>query len=494
MKTKDTYNYRRVDLVNLIITIALVILLCIQNVITDGIAGSMDSLLSGAFVLVISSINYLVPIKQNIKALVFSILPALVITALMYTEKFEVNNHYILILTIAMVALYFKKELIIIHGIFLNAALDLVYVLNHKGVMGMDTGTGSYIKTLFLINAILVLLFFLAKWGNEVVGKANEKEAETRNLLKTLETTFQAMETGAKSLDNNVSTVNTQLDGISEASTGILNSVQQMATAIQEEATGVYRVNESMISSMQVMNQSLDISKDIVAKSSDMANKVEDGWNKIQEVSNHMNTATASISTTTATVNELKDSLSEISTLLDGIKTIAGQTNLLALNASIESARAGEQGKGFAVVAEQIRALSEQSKGIVADINDVTERIFAKSELASKMSLEGEKSTTDGISIIKEVAEYFTDIRNSYIETNAALSKNMDEIASTAKGFTEIQEQITSMASIAEENSASTQEIFSIIEDENSQINGIHSSVQEVTNLSKVLKELSERN
>ncbi|SHO53607.1 methyl-accepting chemotaxis protein [Anaerocolumna xylanovorans] len=493
MKKQDTYDYKRVDVVNLIITIALVILLCIQNVITYGIAGSITSLLSGALILVISFINYLVPIKQNVKALIFSILPALVITALMYTDKFEVNNHYILILTIAMVGLYFKKELIVIHGIFLNVALNLVYVLNHEGVMGMDTGTGSYVKILLLMNGILVLLFFLAKWGNEVVGKANEKETEARKLLETLEITFQAMEKGSKSLDTNVSTVNTQLYGISTASKDILNSVQQMAAAIQEEATGVYRVNESMITSMQVMNQSIDISKGVVAKSSDMANKVEDGWNKIHEVSNHMNTATTAIGMTAATVNELKDSLGEINTLLNGIKTIAGQTNLLALNASIESARAGEQGKGFAVVAEQIRALSEQSKGIVANINDVTESIFTKSELASKMSVEGEKATTDGISIIQEVAEYFTDIRNSYIETNSALSKNMNQIAAAAKDFTEIQEQITHMASIAEENSASTQEIFSIIEDENSQINGINSSVQEVTNLSKVLKELSVR-
>lgn len=203
-----------------------------------------------------------------------------------------------------------------------------------------------------------------------------------------------------------------------------------------------------------------------------------------------MDTVNSAIGTATTTVNELKFSLEEINALLNGIKAIAGQTNLLALNASIESARAGEQGKGFAVVADQIRKLSEQSKKIVEQINEVTGKIFEKSEAASEMTTEGEKAASEGIKIMHEVADFFHDVKVSYEETNEELSKSMNEIAVAAQNFIDVQEQITNVASISEENSASTEEILSIIEDENAQISYINTSVTEVYDLSKKLNNM----
>jgi methyl-accepting chemotaxis protein len=245
-----------------------------------------------------------------------------------------------------------------------------------------------------------------------------------------------------------------------------------------------------MTQSLNGANHTVEISQGIINKSNDMSLKVEDGWRKMKEVSRQMNTVSSVITATADTVNELKLSLEEISTLLNDIKNIAGQTNLLALNASIESARAGEQGKGFAVVADQIRKLSEQSRAAVANINTVKEKIFTKSEEAAKTSKDGEKAAADGMQLIQEVTAYFDDIKVSYGENNDELTKGMLEIKNTADNFNEIQEQITNVASISEENSASTQEILSIVEDENNQISQINDSVSKIHELSNKLKEM----
>ncbi|MHB8128807.1 MAG: methyl-accepting chemotaxis protein [Mobilitalea sp.] len=490
MKHQDSYDINRIHKVNLFVVVAIICLLSVQDILTEGLKEATIPLIAALVTIAISTGNYFAPYGDRLKGLLFASIPAVASFGLIFADGYTINKHYMIIITIAMITLYFKKELIIIFGGIINTGYILSYILVPEHLLSVDANLKGFITVITLTNGVLILLFFLTKWGNELVEKATAKETEANDLVKRLESTFQTVEEGAEALDNNINTFDTQMKVINDASLGILDSVQQMATAIGDEATSVYKINESMTQSLRVVNQTIEISHGIVSKSDDMSRKVEDGWNKINEVAGHMNAASDAIGSTASTVIELKLSLQQINTLLNAIKDIAGQTNLLALNASIESARAGEQGKGFAVVAEQIRKLSEQSKLIVANINEVTSTIFSKSEIASKMSVEGEKAVTNGIKIIREVSEYFNDIKESYQETNSELSKSMKDIALAAKNFIEVQEQITNVASISEENSASTEEILSIIEDENSQISTINSSVSKIHDLSTKLKDL----
>lgn len=484
------YNVKRVHNINLIVVIALVCLICTQVVLSDGLNESRIPLIAGASIIVLMIINYIVPINYKIKGLLFALIPLIIIFALICTDNFTINKHYMLFVTIAMVTLYFRKELILIYGVIFNAGFITCYIVAPKQLLSVDANFKNFITIITLLNGILLMLYFLTKWGNEQVEKAIAKELETKNLLEKLEATFKTIAEGTDTLENNITTFHQEMKGVNASSEGIVNSVQQMSMAIQDEAASVYKIDESMTFSLNAVNQTIEISKNIVKKSDDMGSKVENSWNQVNHVSKHMITVNNAIKNTANTVTELKTSLGEINTLLNSIKDIAGQTNLLALNASIESARAGEGGKGFAIVAEEIRKLSEKSKDIVENINNVTVNIFSRSEIASKMSAEGEKAAMEGMGIIDEVASYFDDIKVSYQENNKELSENMEKISVAAQNFVEIQEQITNVASISEENSASTEEILSIIEDENTKISYINSSMKEIQEISKRLKDM----
>ncbi len=492
MEKQNAYNLKRVDRINVLVTISIVLLICSQVVMNRGLAESIAPLAAGAFVVAVAVINYFLNINQNIKALIYALLPAIVVLALFILDIFTINKHYMLIITTAMITLYFRKNLILIYAVIVDIGMVVIYIITPKGLMGTEYEISGFLKVFTLMVGLHVLLYFLTKWGNDLIQVAEDQGAQAQKLLQKLETTLKMVEEGTNTLDHNIGEVDTQLEGIHSASKGILDSVQQMAMAIQEEATSVYRINETMSHSLEVVNQTIDISRGVVEKSNRMSVMVEDGWIKMNEVTDRMDTVNSAIENTVTTVSDLEISLEQINQLLVSIKTIAEQTNLLALNASIESARAGEQGKGFAVVADSIRTLSQQSRKIVEDINQVTAMIFEKSQAASRMSEEGKAAAHEGIRIISEVSAYLADILASYQETNTDLSKSMNEIAVAANNFISVQEQVTNVASISEENAASTQEILSIIEDENTKIDYINASVSEVHGLSRKLKEIVE--
>lgn len=490
MNQKIGYNYQRAHRINLGIIISLITLLCIQVFLAEGWQGARMPVIAGGATIVLCIINLYLPISHYLKGLIFPTMVIIAVTGLIFMDGYTLNKHYMLLITVAMIALYFKKELIIAFGIIYNLALIVSYIFVPENLLSQGADFKGFVTIITVVDGILIVLFFLTKWGNELVQKATEQEQETRKLLEKLGVTVKTIETSANSLDSNIENFDERMSGIHESSKGILDSVQQMALAIQEEAAGVFKISESMTASLEVVNNSIAISEGVVQKSDQMSRKVEDGWNKINDISEHMKTLNTTIDHSAETVEDLKDSLLEINKLLEGIKTIASQTNLLALNASIESARAGEQGKGFAVVAEEIRNLSNQSRNIIEEINLVTTKIFDKSDLAAKMSQEGAAAAEEGIKIISEVANYFTDIKNTYQVTNDELSDNMKQISAAANNFIEIQEQITNLASISEENSASTEEILSIIEGENSVVATMNASLKEVHVLSRELKEL----
>lgn len=389
MENRNDYNLKRVDRVNVIVTIAIVLLVYSQVLAERGFVHSIG-LLAAAFVVIGGAVgNYFVPIKRDVKSLIFAAAPALVAIFLCWADGFSVIKHYLLFITVAMAALYFNKKLIIIYGLIVNTGIMVLYVIAPEGFLDQESSLLEFIKVITILNGMLCLLYFLSKWGNELVEKAAQKEEEARKLLDSLENTFETVESGTQILETNIDSFNHQMTGIHHASLGIVDSVQQMAAAIQEEAASVYKINETMSQSVQAVNTTVESTKNIAAQSDSMSNKVEDGWNKLNEVASHMNIVSGTIGSTATTVTMLKNSISQINNLLNGIKVIAGQTNLLALNASIESARAGEQGKGFAVVANNIRKQSEQSKTIVEEINEVTQKIFDESESAAAMSIEG---------------------------------------------------------------------------------------------------------
>ena len=487
---QDTYNTQRVHKVNLFLMIAIVLLLVVPIVSSRGVEDTVSIIIAGVLVIVLSVANYFLPFPPYVKGLIFALLPLVVATAMFYLDGFALNKHYIILLSIAMVTLYFKEGLILIFIGVVNLAFIVTYLSKSEELLGIDSDFKGFITVLALINGIMVALYLLTKWGRELIDESYRKEMEAQRLTERLQATMHMVEENTNTLDENIDHLNTNITTIYDSSHQINHSVEEMAAGIQEEASSISSISESMGDSVESANRSISISQDIVTKSEAMNENVQEGWQKINQLNNHMSTVNTAISTTAVTVNDLQASLETVNSLLQGIKDIADQTNLLALNAAIESARAGEHGRGFAIVADEVRRLAEQSANITVDIEKVTTELFDKSRNARDRSLKGESAIKEEEKIVEEISSYFAEIRDSFQYTNEELATGMEEIQSSTSNFKDIQAQIESVANISEENASATEEIVATIESEHELIANINEAIEEITKLSGELNRI----
>ncbi len=487
---QDTYNVKRVHKVSLITTCLIVFAMVIDATIAGGIHAGLTLAMRASACIILGIINYYLRTNDYIKGLFFGAVPGVSMCLLLYLYGFQLSRHYIILCTVGLMALYFKKEITIAHGVILNVSLLVVFLARPDSISGPGTDVEDFLFLIIILDATIVLLYFLSKWGRALVNEGFQKEVHTGELLNKLQDTFTKVESGTLTIDNSISELNSNVSFITESSKNITVSIQEMAKSIQEEAASVYGVNETMTDSLKMVYETRDISKGISNKADIVSEKVSDGWDRMQQINNQINIISDSITTANTTVFELQSSMETVNNLLEGISHIAEQTNLLALNAAIESARAGEHGKGFAVVADEVRKLADQSTHIVNDITQVTTALSNKSKEAFEKVNQGSNAVKEGKELINNISSYFNEIKDAFADTNTEISKGLNNIEVVADKFLIVQHDMENIASISEQNAASTEEVLATIENENVQIIQIGNSLYEIRELSEGLKKM----
>ena len=202
---------------------------------------------------------------------------------------------------------------------------------------------------------------------------------------------------------------------------------------------------------------------------------------------------TANISTVSKQTDATNTSAENIQNAVQMIQAIAEQTNLLSLNASIEAARAGEAGKGFAVVAEEIRKLAEDSSKSANEIEATVQELLTNSNISVQKMNEVSKDAIVQKEKLQHTKNDFEDLMNE-IQSVYAASKNIFEQTERLEDQKNtIHNVIQQLASISEENAATTQETSTSMQELSNTIEDCRQETVVLTDLSDHLKQQTNR-
>ncbi len=370
--------------------------------------------------------------------------------------------------------LYLNKNYIIVYGS--TTFLVLVYTLFFK--LDVDISFSLFNLVIFVFG--MVAVFYTAKWGKGLIMTAIQKEKQTESLLSQIETTMDVVKNSTATMNSDISDCNDNLGVIKDIS-------NSMATTVQEISQGVYAQSENVSQISIKMNEAnskvLDISKftnELDKVSTKASQIVSEGSDRVDIMKNHMETINEAVTKSYSTVQELNENMDEIDNFLEGITSIAKSTNLLSLNASIEAARAGESGKGFAVVAEEIRKLAEQSANTVKQINSILLLIKDKTRDVLHVVDKGNTATKEGTLAVNQVHNNFNMVQMEFENISKHIADEISRIEEITVLFSKINIESESIASISEEHAASTQELMSITQEQNENIESIYTLIQSI--------------
>ena len=262
----------------------------------------------------------------------------------------------------------------------------------------------------------------------EYVGEFVKIKESLIKIVADMKKTLHTIQDAAKEIDAGS-------EQLAQAASDLAEGCTTQASQVSE-ASGL--VN-AVANSMQEKTKEAKAAAEISTKS---AKVIEQGNEKMQELK--------------SAIGEISKRSEEIKSIIEVIEDIASQTNLLSLNASIEAARAGEAGKGFAVVAEQVKNLAEQSTKAAGETTKLIQSTI--------------DAVNEGIAIADETEANLNEVMKGAKISTDKMIQMAEALQMEAESVRKIDESISGVAQIVDNNSASSEETAAVSEEQSAQV------------------------
>jgi len=290
--------------------------------------------------------------------------------------------------------------------------------------------------------------------------RQQQKQIETQNGL------VAEAARGATAIADRLSTATEELSAQIEQSS---RGAEIQAQRVSGTATAMEEMNASVLEVAQNAASAATVSGQAKGKAEEGAGIVN---NVVQGIAELLRQATDLKTNMTA----LGAQAQNIGQIMNVISDIADQTNLLALNAAIEAARAGEAGRGFAVVADEVRKLAEKTMNATKEVGDAIHGIQ-----------DGTRKNVAQVEQTVTTIEATTTLANQSGEALAGIVTLVEQAADQARSIATAAEQ---QSSTSEEINRSVEEVNQISSETSEAMRQSAQAVEELAQQAQELKKI----
>lgn len=295
---------------------------------------------------------------------------------------------------------------------------------------------------------------------------------ESAKAVQQISDTVQQVAAGTQDQSSRTSDVATSVGQVDQAIIQVAKGAESQVKSVHEASTVVSDMKKSLSETMQAL--------ETVGQSSQRsAESAARGGESVRNVIASMERIAGTTRAVAERIGELDKHSQEIGRILEVIDDIAEQTNLLALNAAIEAARAGEHGRGFAVVADEVRKLAERSSSETKAIAELVGRVRQATEKAVSAIDSGLKEVEAGSALSEEAGKALAQISSDAEEGGSLIARLIESARALAEASSRVEKAIDDIVSVAEENTAATEEMAASAEEVKKAVDAIASVSEE---------------
>lgn len=338
----------------------------------------------------------------------------------------------------------------------------------------------------FIVKAITRVIGHLdevadGKLDFKISEKLLQRSDEIGNIARSVHTLIGGLASIVVNIHHSTGELAEFKDDFQKKFETINNSISNVNVAVDEIANGA----TSQADETQKVNSQINDMGDAITKTSQNVDSLTQSTEQM-EISDRNKESLAAVYNQT---NETNQSVMHIGNAVDMITDIAGQTNLLSLNASIEAARAGEYGKGFAVVADQIRQLADQSANTAKEIGEIVAELIENSNTSVETMGVVRQEMTGQYEKLNTTKDIFEQLNEEVNNVVTAIESISTEVESLDKLKGEVLGSAESLAAIAQENAASTEETSASMMELGEIVNDCNTKTQQLVDIADSMEE-----
>lgn len=282
---------------------------------------------------------------------------------------------------------------------------------------------------------------------NQAMDNLSRLIAQISEVANTVETSSTEMLTSGEEMNLNTGEIASSIGEMSNGAQKQVHKVDESSQLVESILGNAKEMGEKSNAINMAAQQGVNNS----SKGSEIVNKVVHSISEISEFSQQTNES----------MQVLSKRSNDITKALRVITEIASQTNLLALNAAIEAAQAGDAGRGFAVVAEEIRKLAEDSRRSAKEIEAIVNGVQADTLEAVRLTETMNSNIKSSVASTKETADVFEEMATASAQTLRFSEEILKSTKIQEGSIVNVVSITESIVVIAEQTASGSEEIAS---------------------------------